>query len=373
MYSDARRAAAGVAVLFFGCSVYDTSLLTGPGSGGTGGTSVSGRGGKSGNGGDSGDGGVSGSSGTTSGGAGSGGAGAGGTGGKSSGGDAGSTAGSTSGSSGKGGNGGSGGETPAGGTMNGGDAGDMGSGGVPDAGEAGMSGTAGDAGTAGIAGTSGDAGTSGGGTGGAGAGGGGTGGAGTGGAGTGGGGTGGGGDPCAETGCGRLQVGVFTGPNQQAHFVLSLSATTDLTNAAISYKIFKQQGSGGQFRAYVQNGNADTFKISYLGTRSLNSLSAWETLTWNVADGTGDAIPARILRIGIEIISTSAGPYAAMNIYLDSIVVTGVSVGPWEFPDSASVFTTPGNTDRANQLWFNNNGSDTTAPNGASVAWFGGT
>jgi hypothetical protein len=363
MHADVRRAAAGVAVVFFGCSVYDPSLLTGPkNAGGGAGRGVSGGGGDSAMGGDAATGGSLG--GSTSGGKGGGGTSAGtssggkGQGGKA--GDAGSGGSNSGATSGKGGDGATGGSSS-------GDGGDMGSGGVPDAGEGG----AGEGGS-GVSGSGGDGGTAGGGSGGAGSGGGGTGGAGTGGAGTGGGGVG-GDEPCAATGCARLSMDAFANVDQKAHYAVSFASPVNLTGATVSYRIFKQAGTNGQFRGYLQNG-APNFEFSVVGDQLLSELSGWQTVTVNTADEVGNVNLTSVKRLGIEVIGAPAGPWAATVIYLDSIVITpAAGTSPFEFATTDTVYPTGVNADQGpGIIWFNNATTDTTVAN-AALAWFDGS
>jgi hypothetical protein len=243
---------------------------------------------------------------------------------------------------------------------------------MADAGEPGTGGTAG-GGTSGAGGSagSGGAGTGGAGTGGGGTGGGGTGGtAGSGGAGTGGtAGSGGGGlDDCA-TGCVRLAMDAFETVDEKAHYVISFSAATDLTGRTIAYKVYKEAGGNGEFRGYIQQGGPN-FQFSVIGGVALSTLTAgWQTVTLSVANEMGDANPASILRIGIEVIGVGGAPWAPAVIYVDSVTVTAAVTGsPWNF-DMASSVAAPGNTDRANQIWLNNGASDTTV-SGAALDWF---
>jgi hypothetical protein len=366
MHADVRRAVAGVAVVFFGCNVYDPSILTGPkNAGGGAGRGVSGGGGDSATGGDAATGGSLG--GSTSGGNGGGGAGTS-SGGKGQGGRAGNagSGGSNSGAtSGKGGDGATGGSSS-------GDGGDSGSGGVPDAGEPG----AGEGGSS-MSGSGGDGGTAGGGSGGAGSGGGGTGGAGTGGAGTGGAGTGGGGvggvGPCAATGCARLSMDAFANADQKAHYAVSFANPVNLSGTTVSYRIFKQAGTNGEFRGYLQNG-APNFEFSVVGGQPLSDLSGWQTVTVNTADEVGNVNLTSVKRVGIEVIGAPAGPWAATVIYVDSIVLTpAAGTSPFEFATTDTVYTTGVNADQgAGIIWLNNATTDTTVAN-AALAWFDGS
>jgi hypothetical protein len=361
MRYEVRRAAAGIAVVFFGCNVYDPSILTGPkNAGGRAGSTFAGSGGDSAAGGEDATGGslggttAGGGNGGSNAGTGSGGKGGGGKGG--SGGSGGSNSGATSGTGGDGASGGSSGE-----------GGDTGAGGMADGGQAGDG-----EGGGGTGGTGGDGGTGGGGTGAAGSGAAGSAGAGSGGAGSGGTGGAGGAGPCATTGCARLSMDAFTTIDQKAHYVVSFANTVNLTGATVSYRIYKQAGTNGEFRGYLQNGGPN-FEFSLLGGQALSSLTGWTTVTFDAADEQGNVNLTSVKRIGIEVIGAPAGPWEDTVIYVDSITVTPpAGTSPWQFATEDTVHETGGTVDQAaGVIWFNNGSTDTTVAN-AELAWFGG-
>ena len=335
------------------CSVYDASLMgSGPSDGGAGGKRSDGHSGTAGEGGRSGSSSNGGSSGSSSG-------------------DGGmmDSAGAQE-TGGEGAEGGTSGSSGSAGTIGG-------------AGTAGRGGTAGSVGGGGTAGTAGRGGTAGGGTAGGATGGGGTAGGGTAGGGTAGaggsaagssgatGGGGAGGAPPAS-GCAKLSVPI-DGATDQAHFVIGLGASVDLSNATtgiVSMRVLVQAGAAGTVFIYVQDSQFRFLGIATAMRPALSGLTGWQTVSFNVgADSSGSAIAkTNITRVGIEINAAPAttGWSNPTIVYVDSI-----TVGTQSFPltTAPTVNTTPTNTDAPNQALFLNNGTNDTTAASVALSW----
>ncbi|HEY3498565.1 MAG TPA: hypothetical protein VGK73_27935 [Polyangiaceae bacterium] len=358
-----RKTLINAALAAAACSVYEPSLLEGPEDGGApgdagtggdsgasanpGGSAGSGRGGSSGSSGNtSGESGAGGGARPEAGEAGAGGnepatGGAGGEGASESGGEGGSPA-----SGGRGGGGGNvAGSAGAAGSAGGGaGAGAGGSAGVSGGGSGGTSGIGGTSGAGGSSGTSGSAGS---------------------------GGSGGSGETCTgATGCARLSV-PLTGATQRTFFVIDLPSLTNFTSATLSFRVLPVFASGGRILAFVQHGGTPPgdYNLIQGGLRTLSSLSGWTTVTWDV----GATVPgftfdkSVIKRIGIEV---SGGGSTSWNdptvLYLDSITITGPSVGPYHFGDASTVDS---DTTLPNILGMANNTGDFVP--GSTLAWLG--
>jgi hypothetical protein len=338
------RAALAALCLLVGCDVYNQGLLDGA-IGDAGGSGLGARGGSS-------------TTGGTSGSAGNGGLFTGGTSG------AGAVGGavSTGGSQGGGGSSGEGGE------------GDQDSGGTSGGGQGGTStgGASGDSGTAGqggMPGGSGGAGNTGGGVGGDGAG---TSGAGGGGgAGSGGGaGTGGSSEVC--TGCARLSV-PLAATADQAHFTITLPAATDFSAATIALRVARYAGTGGWFKAYIQEGSPNFLYQDSVETTIASIGTSMQTISWDVATAGTTADKTIIRRIGIEISGNGASSWTNPTVlYVDSITVTGttLAMSSFTFDTSNTVSTTPTGSGPNNVIWLNNFSGDTNVT-GATLSWLG--
>jgi hypothetical protein len=268
-----------------------------------------------------------------------------------------------------------------------GDGGMMDTAGAPETGgESAEGGTAG-RGTAGSGGTAGK-GTAGGGTAGGGTSGGGTSGGGTAGGGTAGrGGSGGsaagsggasagaGGSPPA-TGCAKLYVPIDAG-NDQAHFVIGLGSSSDLSSATtgiVSMRVYVQAGAAGTIFNYVQDSQFRFLGVATAMRPDLSSISGWQTLSFNVggqADTLGSGIAKNnITRVGIEINAAPAttGWSNPTIVYVDSITV-GTPGLSFPLATTSTVNTTPMTTDAPNQALFLNSGPGDTTATGVTLSW----
>jgi len=341
------RAALGGLLLLGGCDVYNQALIDDavgdfgtpgdagePGVGGMGGTPMGGGTGGSAVGGGLVTGGASGAGATGSGGTSSGGSdGDGGEGDRDSGGTSG------------GGRGGS---------STGGDAGDSGSSGT--AGQGGSPGGSGGAGnSSGVAGSgAGNAGTGGGGAG----------------SGGGGSGTGGSGEVC--TGCARLSVPLAASADQ-AHFTIALPAATDFSAATIAIRVARYAGTGGWFKAYIQEGSPNYLYQDSVETTIASIGTSMMTINWNVATAGTTADKTIIRRIGIEISGAGASSWTSPTVlHVDSIIVTGTSLAmsSFTFDTSSTVLATPTSSGPNDIIWLNNYSGDTNVT-GATLGWLG--
>jgi len=260
--------------------------------------------------------------------------------------------------------------TPGGSSgANSGDGGMMDAAGAMEAGgegpEGGTGGTSGAVGTAG----NGTGGTAGGGTAGGST-------AGSGGSGGTGGSAGAGGAPPAA-GCAKLSVPIDDA-NDRAHFVISLTSPIDLSSATtgiISMRVYVQAGVGGTIFNYVQDSGYRFFGVTTPMRPELNTLSGWQTLTFNVGAQPDSSTPATgivktdIRRIGIEINAAPATAWSNPTIvYVDSITVATPALS-FTLDMANTVTSTSSGTDVSGQvMWLNNQSADTKAT-GVTLAW----
>jgi hypothetical protein len=208
----------------------------------------------------------------------------------------------------------------------GGDGGTGGDGGS--AGEGGQSGTGGDGGAGGAGGAGGQVGA--GGMGGAG--------------GDGGMGGAGGAGPTVE----YAEVSLpFTEASQSANVILIFAPAVDMTNATVTFRLYAPGATAGHVQAMIQQ-NSGSFSQCFHGWTDLSGLtSGWVN---HVVDfSTATCTRTEIGRIGLQVLSGSAGPWAEPTVVrIDSIQVSGASpeiAAPWTFDTAASVSATqyPGN------------------------------
>ena len=352
MTRSARQTALGALVALVGCSVYDTSLLTGVvggadvvgGAGGSGPSSggsgvVSGRGGTTGG---SGGHGSSGGSAATGGSAASGGAGgaSGGAGGSSARGGTGATGGAVS----SGGTG-TGGE-PSGGTGNVDASGGMGEdGGAPNPADGGTTGGgSGGSGSGGSAGAGASGGSAGGGTAGS-----------------------AGSPPVTAAGCAKLSASL-TASTDKTHYLITLgSADVDFTNAVVKVHLYAEGADGGVF-IYVQQA---TYEFYGMPPVPFSTFSGWTTLTWDLSAtaSTGTVNKAKVRRLGLEIGAWGGTTFTNPTVvYVDSISVT-TPARSFSFDAASTVNTTPTAAHAGDTaLWQNSASADTTA-SGSTLEW----
>ncbi len=287
-------------------------------------------------------------------------------------GSGGATGGTTGGSDGSGGtsaSGGSGNEGGEAGVGNPGSGGTGGSGGDDASGgtvgaTGGSDATGGTDATGGSGGSSGVGGASGGGASGGGASGGG---AGAGGSSPGTGGSAGTGGSPPATGCAVLTT-ALDAEDDQAHFVVTLPADTDFTDATVSVRLHVSGATGGSLFMYVQQA---TYEFWGQEPQALSGFSGLTTIDWNVGEETTTGVDKTLIRrIGIEINGDGSATWTDPTIvYLDSITVTQASLS-FPFDGTGTVYTTPASSHSSDTaLWLNSATADTTALEGSSVAW----
>jgi len=168
--------------------------------------------------------------------------------------------------------------------------------------------------------------------------------------------------------CARLEV-PLAAATDKANFVISLPGAQDFSSSVIRYLVYRQAGSGGQIRGYVQHsGSPDFAQLFQSPGVELATLDGWQTLSWDVGAQTGSYDKTIVARVGLQI--SGAGSTSFTNptvIYLDRIEVSGSATGVWRFETPESVATNPMTSAAANIL-FCNSGDSPVA--GAAVSWY---
>jgi len=161
---------------------------------------------------------------------------------------------------------------------------------------------------------------------------------------------------------GCANVGVPLVAATKARFVITLGSAMNFSSATITMRVYVKAGAGGVISNYVQDSDYDL--LPNLAPTKLNTLSGWQTLTWNVgAQGPGStAITlSDVSRIGIEINAGSDPAWSNPTlVYVDSIKVSSPTLS-FLFDASSSVSPTPSKNDAPGQaLWPNAYTEDTT-------------
>jgi hypothetical protein len=143
----------------------------------------------------------------------------------------------------------------------------------------------------------------------------------------------------------------------------------NFSSAVITMRVYREAGSGGQIKGYVQHSGSPDFLQLFQSTPvELASLDGWEDVVWNVGTQTSTYDKGIVGRVGVQI--TGAGATSWTNptvVYIDSITVTGVTAGPWRFDASGSISTTLATSAAAGVL-FCNSGDNPVA--GSAVRWY---
>ncbi len=202
-----------------------------------------------------------------------------------------------SGDGGTGGSAGAMGGAGAGGVL--GDGGTSASGGV----EQGGAGVGGDLGSGGIAGAVGGAGQGGAGMGG------------SAGAGAGSGGAGAGGMPMLPaptcSGCARLEVPLAS-PTDKANYVINLQNTVSFASATMTMRVYREAGTGGEFKGYVQHSGSPDYQQLFQTTAvPLGSIGGWQMVTWDIGAEPGGYDKTIVGRVGVQV--TGAGSTSWLN------------------------------------------------------------
>ena len=171
------------------------------------------------------------------------------------------------------------------------------------------------------------------------------------------------------TGCARLSVPLATATDK-ANFVIILPAVKDFSAATMTLRVYLQAGSGGQLKGYIQHsGSPDYLQLFQYAPVELKSLgSGWHDIVWNIAAQTSSYDKTIVGRIGVQITGQGSTNFTNPTVaYLDSISVSGVTVGPWAFDQSSSIYASPAVSAGANVM-FNNFGDNPVS--GSSVNWY---
>jgi hypothetical protein len=183
------------------------------------------------------------------------------------------------------------------------------------------------------------------------------------------GGTGGGLPPDSCPGCARLSV-PLAAATHFSNFVIVLPSLADFRGKAITFRVFKHAGSGGRLRPYVQHGGSpDYYQLFRTEPEPLTASGAWEDIVWNIGDDAGSFDLGVVASVGLQVSGAGSSQWTnPTEIYVDSITVSGASVGPWNFDSGESVVSTVTTDAPPNLIWCNGNDSPVT---GSTVAWVG--
>jgi hypothetical protein len=169
-------------------------------------------------------------------------------------------------------------------------------------------------------------------------------------------------------GCAALSV-PLTAETHKANYVITLPGPTNFGNAVITYRVFKRAGTGGEIKGYIQHGGVpDYAQLFQSAALRLSDMDGWQDLVWNVGAETAAYDKAIVARVGIQVTGRASTAWTNPTvIWVDSIRVTGPSVGPWPFDDQASVAPSATLSANPNVLWRNSGDSPV---NGSTVGWF---
>ena len=177
---------------------------------------------------------------------------------------------------------------------------------------------------------------------------------------------GGGSETCS--GCARLSVPLTLSTERQ-HYVIDLPGATDFSAGSITYRVRVIAGSGGEIRAYAQHGGTPDYDLTYGGLRKLDAIASWTTVTWDLGAAVTTFDKTRIARIGIEVTGANSSSFTNPTIlYLDSISVSGPSVGPYAFDTAAALSSST--TRPAPGIFWLSAEPDEALP-GSTLSWLG--
>ncbi len=174
------------------------------------------------------------------------------------------------------------------------------------------------------------------------------------------------------TGCAKLSIPLDDAADK-AHFVITLASAADLSGAILSMRLYVRAGAGGTIFNYVQDSGSYHFLgVPAAQRQKLSGLDGWSIVTWNVGaepPGSSSIVKTSIRNIGIEVNATPSTSWLNPTIiYIDSINVSSPTLS-FAFDASSAVYPTPTNTNVAGQaLWVNSGATDTTAT-GTTVGW----
>lgn len=170
-------------------------------------------------------------------------------------------------------------------------------------------------------------------------------------------------------GCARLSV-PLADASHKANFVITLPNVMDFSNTQIRYRVYREAGSGGSVKGYIQHsGSPDYQQLFQREAQPISDIYGWVEFTWDVAAHDTTFDKTIVGRVGIQVTGAEATSWTNPTVILvDSITVIGAAAGPWTFDYNNTV--DPGATTSAapNVLW-RNNGDNPVA--GATVTWLG--
>lgn len=168
--------------------------------------------------------------------------------------------------------------------------------------------------------------------------------------------------------CARLEVPLVAA-SDKANFVISLGSAQDFSSSVIRYLVYRQAGSGGQIKGYVQHsGSPDFAQLFQSPGIELATLDGWQTLTWDVGAQTGNYDKTIVARVGLQIVAAGSTSFTNPTVlYLDRVEVSGSATGVWRFEAPDSISTTSMTSAPAGIL-FCNSGDSPVA--GSRVSWY---
>jgi len=171
------------------------------------------------------------------------------------------------------------------------------------------------------------------------------------------------------SGCARLSLPLKAAADK-ANFAISLpNNRTDFSNATLTIRVYRQSGSGGQIKGYIQHGGQPDFLQLFQDTPvELASVGDWQNVVWNVGAQASSYDKTNVGRVGVQV--TGAGATSWTNptvVYVDSISVTGASTGPWNFDNSGTVSPNHMTGGGANILFCNSGDSPVS---GTTINWY---
>jgi hypothetical protein len=175
------------------------------------------------------------------------------------------------------------------------------------------------------------------------------------------------------TGCARLEA-PFDSADDKANFVINLPNTVFLGNARITFRVYREAGTGGAVKGYIQHGGSPDFnQLFQLDALPLSAIKGWTDFTWDVGAQAAPNYDKNVTRIGIQITAAGSTEWVKPTIlYLDSITVANASAGPWTFNDGGTIVNgnpmCPATHSSRNVLWCN--GSDSPV-SGTRITWLG--
>jgi hypothetical protein len=170
------------------------------------------------------------------------------------------------------------------------------------------------------------------------------------------------------SGCARLEVPLAAAADK-ANFVINLPNAQDFGATVIRYRVYRQAGSGGEIKGYVQHGGSPDFaQLFQSPPMELASLDGWQTLAWDVGAQSGSYDKTIVARIGIQIIGAGSTSFTNPTVvYVDWIEATGSANHLFRFEAEGTLSSTP-TTSAPSGVLFCNSG-DSPTPD-SRVTWF---